>query len=666
MIDFTKICRKLRPFLGNKIDELYMEYTLADSQEKKQEIYQVIMALYSKYVDSQMLDENVILRIPKEGLLRGEYDLGRIEYPNKRAETFALRDRDWPRHVCVTGMSGSGKTTFAVRMINSLIEKKKPFLVFDWKKSFRQLLHLSDDVIIFTVGRPKASNLFRLNINCPPKGVAPDEWITVVCDLICECYGASYGVHKLLTEVMQRAFREFGVYSGSENYPTWYQIRDRLEYLADKVGRHSRHAEWLTSALRIAHSLTFGEFGQTINDKSRFNLPIEEILQSQVVLELDSLGTYEKKMYCSFLLLYIYKHMKSNTTEIASGFKSAVFVDEAHNIFLKQRPTFVTESVTDTIYREIREYGIGLVCLDQHASKLSETVLGNSSTTIAFQQILPADVDTISRLMFLYDERQVFTRLEVGTAVVKLTDRWHEPFMVKVEPVDVPRKLIDDKDLRKLVKGHCMFKKKLKLWEQLMESDRLAEDLANLEIACDKSRTKYTEEDLIWQIHNDMRLATFEEKKSQIVNHLQKQIFDDAVQMIRKKGSVKNAKKAFIAEGYTQSDVNKAFKYFRDTREGAQVIRFLDLWKSHSQNNNIDPIWVLDFMKKLRDVGENLPTSKLYELLSVSIRRGNEIKKNLVDIGFIDVREHRTDKGLTKRLGFTLKGNEFMDKLGIA
>ena len=78
-----------------------------------------------------------MLEPPEKSAVSGEYELSKVIYANKELFPFALREQDWPRHVCISGMSGSGKTTLALNILQRFIEKDKPFLVFDWKKSFR-------------------------------------------------------------------------------------------------------------------------------------------------------------------------------------------------------------------------------------------------------------------------------------------------------------------------------------------------------------------------------------------------------------------------------------------------------------------------------------------------------------------------------------------------
>jgi len=223
-----EICNKLRPVFGERIDEIYFQYTVSDGREEREEIIRILNALYQKYLN-QLLDKGVLLEPPRKELIDGTYPLGTISYANKELFDFKLREKDWPRHICVSGMSGSGKTTFAFKIIESLNKHNKPYLIFDWKKSFRPLSATDSGIMTFTVGNEQISNLFKTNINQPPKGVAPKEWINVLSDLLVESFSVSFGAHKIILETLDEAFKEWGVYDGSKNYPTWNHIKWRLE-----------------------------------------------------------------------------------------------------------------------------------------------------------------------------------------------------------------------------------------------------------------------------------------------------------------------------------------------------------------------------------------------------------------------------------------------------
>ncbi|MBU1855267.1 MAG: DUF87 domain-containing protein, partial [Nanoarchaeota archaeon] len=443
------ICKKLKPIFGDKIDKIYFNYVTSDSRETKEEIFSLLHALYQKHFE-KLLDSATLLEPPKQHEVDGKYRIGNVLYSKKEIYPFSLRDSDFPRHICISGMSGSGKTTLAFNIIEGLITNNKPFLIFDWKKSFRPLLTKDPSLTCFTIGEKKLANNFKLNINRPPQGVSPKEWISVMCDLIAESFFVSYGVHKVLLETLDESYKEWGVYNGSENYPTWNHIKWRLEEKLNKS--RSREQTWIESALRVATVLTFGDFGEVVNYKGKSTINIEDILKKRTIFELNSLGNIEKKFFCEFLLMYIYKSKKAEQNKVNNKFNYAILVDEAHNIFLKDKTKFVSESVTDMVYREMREYGISLICLDQHISKLSDTVKGNSACHIAFQQQLPEDIETISRLMNIHEKKEIFSSLEVGEGIVRLSERYTKPFFIKAPNTDLRKINITEEQIKDRVK----------------------------------------------------------------------------------------------------------------------------------------------------------------------------------------------------------------------
>jgi hypothetical protein len=438
------MCRKLKPVLGSKIDNIYLRYTMTDSREEKQEIESIIQALYHKKLN-ELLSKDVLLEPPKAHEVDGKFKIGKVSYANNQLHDFSLREEDFPRHICISGMSGSGKTTMAFNIIEELMKNEKPFLIFDWKKSFRPLMEKDPEVTVFPIGNEVVGNYFKTNINHPPKNVAPKEWISTITDLIAESFSVSFGVHKIIMEALDHAYEVNGVYDGSENYPTWKQIRDYLDHKTEKA--RGRESQWIESALRIATVLTFGSFGKIVNAKKSKGIEIEDLLNKKVIFELNALGNIEKKFFCEFILTYIFKMKKAYDSSESKSFDHAILVDEAHNIFLKDRPNFLKESVTDMIYREMREYGTSLICLDQHISKLSDTVKGNSACHIAFQQQLPQDIVDISDLMSLRQTKEIFTQLPVGTAIVKLSDRYRTPFLVEVPNNDLRKESITDMEV---------------------------------------------------------------------------------------------------------------------------------------------------------------------------------------------------------------------------
>lgn len=627
-VSVEEICRRLKPIFGTKIDSIYLKYRLADSMDSKLEIERGLNALYHKHLES-LLSDRVLLEPPPKDSMQGEYPLGKVSYADKDLFTFSLREKDWPRHMCVTGMSGSGKTMFAFQILGNFILKEKPFLVFDWKKSFRPLMLVDDSILTFTVGNNKVSNLFKVNINEPPKDVDPKEWINTLSDLITESFMASYGVHKIISEVLDKAFREFGVYKGSGNYPNWNQIKDRLDELSNSKGGSSRETEWVASAARIAHVLTFGAFGQAVNYKDKDLITIPELLDKNVLFELDTLNNAEKKFFSSYLLTYIYKWKKAIAAS-NEGFSHAILVDEAHNIFLKQKTSFVSESITEMMFREIREYGISLICLDQHVSKLSDVVSGNAACNIAFQQVLPPDVETISALMQLREHKNFFSMLPVGHAIVKLAERYYRPFLIHVPIAEIKGQNVSDQyviDRMQQIIGNI---RKYKLFNLKTEKEKQRADELEKQLHHNRVSTEEGDAEKIIQA-----------KPKPLVNHLQVDLVT-YIEQLFKEGMDKDEVKDYLKRmGYNATDIINAFRHIEV--EGVEL---------HSEENMF-----LTLVKQY----PNIVTTALYKKIGLSMRKCNNIKNKLVSEGLIEVAEDRSEKGWKKHLRITQKGMEFIE-----
>ncbi len=692
-----EICMKLKPVFGRKIDEVYLRYAMADSPEERMEIEHILNALYHKHL-AELLDKKVLLEPPAKEEMGGEYPLAIVSYAGKKLYPFNLREKDWIRHFCISGMSGSGKTTLAFHIINNFIQKRKPFLIFDWKKSFRPLMLIDGEILNFTVGDENISNFFKININQPPEGIAPKEWINVLCDLITESFFASYGVHKVLLETLDESFKDLGVYNGSKNYPTWNEIKWRLENRLEKA--KGRTATWLESALRIAHVLTFGNFGKALNYKGKESTTIESLLDKKIIFELNALGTVEKKFFCEFVLTYIYKLKKSRQSKMNDSFEYAILVDEAHNIFLKDKTHFVKESVTDVIYREMREYGIALICLDQHISKLSDTVTGNSACHVAFQQQLPQDIETISGLMQLKERKNYFSMLPVGSAIVRLSERYNLPFLIEVLQVELRKKEVSDRDLALRMKAVFTGKaieagkdpefRKALIPELNIPSTEIEEEVEKIveveekiepkteqkpEIRFEEIKPEIKQERII----EEKPILAVEEKTEKLtpVQEILYEYVEKKLGFGSPLKEIENILDQYSGENYTFVDVsiviNHALKSILQNKIPSSSIDVNTLQelqkrkvykeersfpehnieenKSENEESGDKQERFLAFLQA--NPGHELSTVEIYKKLGLSARKGNKIKNELIEKDLIKIKEIKNDKGWKKLIKLT-------------
>lgn len=256
--------RKLKPVLGDGIDLLWSSY-LVDDFEGKREIQEILPILEAQSLNDNF-DEKIILVPPSKEDSKGDYPLGTIWHGEKPLHEFSLKGTEIQKHIGIFGISGSGKTNCVYGLINSLRNKKKPFLILDWKANYRQLLY-DKNILLFTVGRDISP--FYFNPLIPPKGVMPQAWIKALVDVISNAYFLGEGVQYLLQKTIDKLYMEFGVYDGKAlKYPTFRDVEEHLKKrMAFCRGRQSL---WYASTMRTLGAINFGVTDKVVNVRKQF------------------------------------------------------------------------------------------------------------------------------------------------------------------------------------------------------------------------------------------------------------------------------------------------------------------------------------------------------------------------------------------------------------
>jgi len=437
---------KLRPICGKRLDRLWQEYLVADPPLRKV-IEKTLRVQLARRLGETFESENVLLKLPPQGLVAGEYRMGTIHYGKKSYFEFGLKEEEFIQHIGIFGRSGSGKTNLAYLILQGLVRADKPFLIFDWKRNYRDLLSRKEfaDMYIFTVGRDICP--FRFNPLIPPPGTPGKVWLKKLIEIMCHAYFLGEGVSILLLRAIDALYRDCGLYEGrTDSLPT---IADVRKWLSDYKAK-GREGSWMESAVRAVETLCFGEVGNVLNHGPFFDIP--KLLDKQVVLELDALTNADKTFLIEALLLWVHHYRMAQDQR--ETFKHAIVIEEAHHILLRKKQEATgEETVTDVLLREIRELGESIICLDQHPSLISKPALGNTYTTFAMNLKHRGDIAMIQDSLLLTSEQAGYLgRLEVGWSIVRLQGRWFWPFLVKFPLVKFEKGLISDERLKVITK----------------------------------------------------------------------------------------------------------------------------------------------------------------------------------------------------------------------
>jgi len=440
-VTFDDALRRLTPMIGKaKADRLWRAYLLED-RDGQNDIYAWVQLNLEKSLGHESSGTGQFLSLPSADKASGQYYIGDVVQSGDDQRRFGLRDSELIQHLAIFGRSGAGKTNTVIRLIKELARNKKPFLLFDWKRNYRDLLACKNPIPleIYTAGigiRP-----LRFNPLIPPTGTSPKVWLKKLIEIACNSFYLGEGVSFLLQEAIDAVYESHGVYEqkSAHNYPT---MKDILLHLQEKKVR-GRQALWMDSALRALQTLCFGPISDVINVSN--NSSLDRVLMQNAILELDSLANAEKVFLIESLMIWIHQfRLNEPQREVL---KHVLVIEEAHNL----TDSAEKSSVINNLMREIRELGEAIVLVDQHPSQMPVPAMGNTYCTIALNLKHSKDIQALADAMQIpHKDNALFGHLETGKAIVKMQNRFTQPFMIEIPKESLPKGTVTDLYLSQL------------------------------------------------------------------------------------------------------------------------------------------------------------------------------------------------------------------------
>ena len=166
-----------------------------------------------------------------------------------------------------------------------------------------------------------------------------------------------------------------------------------------------------------------------------------------------------------------------------------------------------------------------------------------------------------------------------------------------------------------------------------------------------------------------------------ITNHLQAYIVDYIRAQMKQGYTLDILKQHLLNQGYKPMDVLKAINHIKNipedmqSRTGFEFKEFKQADEELPQESIIKPKesvvkksyllnekqkQVLELISKCPFLG----TAQVYQYLKLSARKGNELRKQLIEMGLIKVEEQRNDKGWKKILTLTEEANTALENPG--
>jgi DNA helicase HerA-like ATPase len=412
--------------------------------------------------------------------------IGKIQWDDlDSGQSYRIKIDDLTRHGVVFGVTGSGKTTSLLGLLNQAWQADPaiPFLVIEPAKTEYRALRgrvqngISagpiPDLRVYTLGNNSIAP-FRLN---PFEFETGDDPISALLlahiDFLKAVFNAAFILYAPMPYVLETALHqiyedkgwnlatETNVRLPSEEwknrhcyplFPTLTDLYNKVEEVTARLGYEARIEQDVIAGLKARlGALRLGAKGMML-DTPR-GIPLSVLLAKPTVLELENIGSDEEKTFLMGLLLArVYEHRRLQAAEgkLKEDLQHILVVEEAHRL-LKNVSTHVdTESsnlraqAIETFVNmlsEVRHYGQGVLVAEQIPSKLTPDVIKNTNLKVVHRMLAKDDRELVGSSMNMNEaQTKRLATLDRGEAAVYAEGDDH-PLLVKVENFKTQRHL---------------------------------------------------------------------------------------------------------------------------------------------------------------------------------------------------------------------------------
>ncbi len=367
----------------------------------------------------------------------GNFKLGRIRNASRMQEGDAAHAgvplNDFTKHGLIVGMPGSGKTNFSLGMLLQFWRDFQiPFLAIEPTKSeYRSLLDAIPELQVFTPGKNEVSP-YIVNPFLPPRGVTVETFIPSLMSAFKAAFSMPEPLPDIFLAAVNECYNEYGWHLNSTAEDPRVQVFGLYEFI--KVFRRRiRNMDYKgevranMESAGVVRLVSLIEQNPNIYDTVH-SIPLEDLLRSPTVIELNAINNKEQKsLIMALLLIQICVYTKNNVSG-DGRLKNILLIDEAH-VLLGGHSAAAQEGAADSqgstiealenMIAEIRSYGTGIIIADQSPTKVGRSIVANTNVKVIFKLVEKENRDAISTATNMdqaaYD---LLGRLGVGEAML--------------------------------------------------------------------------------------------------------------------------------------------------------------------------------------------------------------------------------------------------------
>jgi len=446
---------KLIPEWGaEKVEKLRFLYQIGDL-DRKQRIHKILSLSAKKLINDPFLPTHVLLppSTKEECLGKGEIYLGDVCYgringnEDRILYPLYLDIEDIKNHLIITGLSGVGKTTLAYNLVIELAKKKQNAIIFDWNRTWRNLLSLSEaenpfvkDITVYTIGRDLKPFVWNMLFS-PPPNVNFANWLSIVANKpLQKSLLAGQGVADYIeneAEHLMYAYQK-GIL---KLLPNIDDIRNNVE----KQFAQARQLLWKQSTERVTKELTRPSVHELFGSRSPINIATDILEKPGItIIEMDiETPEHIRVLFQELMLTYcmLYFLHKGEATDL----RTAVVLEEFPNMLPKSKiEKQVGSDIIKTLFKEGRKFGLGIIAIAQETSELPNYVVGNAKIQAHFALQTKNDIDASANSLFLKPHQIPFIDLIWrGKCIVKVKGRLKN-CLIKTPPPPFKRAISDE------------------------------------------------------------------------------------------------------------------------------------------------------------------------------------------------------------------------------